>query len=62
MKPAEMKLGPQQANSDYTGDVADEHRPLLDQPWFLGVVVAVMVAVLGWTLFRAVKKLDKLPS
>ena len=35
---------------------------ILNNPWFLGGAIGVMVVVLGWCLLRAGKKLDAMPK
>ena len=58
--PTVVKLRAQVENAVAPQPVAATN--FLSNPWFLGGAIAVMVAVLGWCLLRAGKKLDALPK
>jgi len=37
-------------------------RRLLNNPLVMGAVIAVLVAVLGWALFRATRRINEIPK
>jgi hypothetical protein len=60
-QPAEVKLGSQTANKAFAKQPDLKFRNLLGNWYFLGAAIALMVAVLGWALYRAGRQLEKLP-
>ncbi|HEX4128694.1 MAG TPA: DUF3999 family protein [Pirellulales bacterium] len=58
--PVDVHLGPQQDNTAYIVEMNRLAGHLLDNWWFLGSVIVVMVAALGWSLLRAGRKVGNL--
>jgi hypothetical protein len=61
-QPVEVQLGRQTDNAAFAGEPDLLLRRLLNNWIFLGAAIALMVAVLGWGLFRAGRHLDQLPN
>jgi len=57
-QPVLATLGAQAENADFTGESAFALRRLLNNWFFLGGVICLMVVALGWSLFRAGKRLE----
>ena len=56
-------LGPQVANPAAGAEPNDlQARRLLNNPLVLGMLVLLLVAVLGWALFRATRRISHLPT
>jgi hypothetical protein len=61
-QPVEAQLGAQVANTEFGGEPGLAVRKLLNNWFFLGGVICLMVVVLGWSLFRAGRHLESLPK
>jgi hypothetical protein len=61
-QPVEVKLGPQTENKAFAAQPDVTIRKLLGNWYFLGTAIALMVATLGWGLYRAGQRLEKLPD
>jgi hypothetical protein len=59
--PVVAKLGIQSENTDFGGEPSNVVRNLFNNWVFLGIALALMVIVLGWSLFRAGRRLESLP-
>ncbi len=59
-RPVTAKLGPEIANPGYRSERG--LREILAGPWFLVLAIIIMVAVLAWALFRAGRRIEKLPE
>jgi uncharacterized protein DUF3999 len=57
----EARLGAQVSNAGYGGEPVAA-RSLLDNWYFLGTAIGLMVAVLGWGLYRAARRVENLPE
>jgi len=55
-------LGKEVSNPNVVEPPTSALRDLLNNPLFLGVVVAVLVAVLGWALYRASRRINEIPK
>ena len=55
-------LGPQLSNSSFSGEPVGRFGALLNNWYFLGAAIGLMVAVLAWGLFRAGRRLESLPE
>jgi hypothetical protein len=60
-RPTQAELGPQTA-AEGSAAPAFKWSKVANNPLLLGGGIAVLVIALGWGLFRAVKRMDKLPS
>ena len=61
-RPAQAELGPQMpGKGGGAGPPAVKWSKLLTNPLLLGGVITLLVIVLGWALFRAVKRMDAVP-
>lgn len=60
-QPSPAELGPQ-LPSQGAGGAAFHWSKVLNNPLILGGIIALLVIVLGWGLYRAVKRMDKLPN
>jgi hypothetical protein len=58
--PVLAKLGDQRKNTEFGGEPSRGVGGLLDSRVFLGTAIGVMVLVLGWCLFRAGRRLEKM--
>ena len=61
-RPAQAELGTQIPRQSGDGPPAFKWSKLVNNPLLLGGVITLLVIVLGWGLFRAIKRMDKLPS
>jgi len=61
-QPTPIGLGAQVDNASYGGEPGFTVRNLLNNWFFLGAVVCLMVVVLAWGLFRAGRHLENLPK
>ena len=43
------------------GEAPVDLRQLVNNPLFLGPVIAALVALLGWALWRATRRINELP-
>jgi len=59
---SEGRLGKEAANPAAGQPAAGAARALVKNPLFLGAVIVVLVAVLGWALFRAARRINEIPS
>lgn len=59
--PVMATLGPQTDNTEFGGESGLGMRGLLNNWIFLGCAIGLMVVVLGWALFRAGRRLERLP-
>jgi hypothetical protein len=59
-RPSDATLGTQIANAAVAPPAINAHR-LLNNPLFMGVVIATLVAVLAWALFRATRRINEIP-
>ncbi len=57
-----MRLGAQVDNAAFGGEPDFALRNLLNNWFFLGAVICLMVVVLAWGLFRAGRHLEELPK
>lgn len=57
-RPVEAALGERHATDDYAPSLRGRARGLLDNWYFLGAAIAATIGVLGWSLYRAGKKLE----
>lgn len=55
-------LGPQLKNSSYGGEPVGGVGAMLNNWYFLGAAIGLMVVVLAWGLFRAGRRLENLPE
>jgi hypothetical protein len=60
-QPILATLGPQHENTGFANEPGEAVRGLLNNWFFLGAVICLMVAVLGWCLFRAGRRLQAEP-
>jgi len=60
-RPAQAELGTQTARKGGASP-AFKWSKLVNNPLLLGAVIALLVVVLGWGLYRAVKRMDNLPG
>ena len=61
-QPKAVGLGPQVDNPAYGGEPGWRDRKLLNNWFFLGAVICLMVVVLAWGLVRAGRHLESLPK
>jgi len=61
-QPSEAKLGAEVENAGFQAEPGLGVRNLLNNWYFLGAMICLMVAVLGWGLFRAGRHLEGLPK
>ena len=61
-RPAQAELGPQMAVQGGGGPSAFKWSTVVNNPLLLGTVITLLVIALSWGLYRAVKRMDKLPS
>lgn len=61
-RPSDAPLGEQIANATPTDSPTVNPRHLLNNPLFMGVVIATLVVVLGWALFRATRRINDIPK
>ncbi|HEV7222815.1 MAG TPA: DUF3999 family protein [Pirellulales bacterium] len=61
-QPSRAKLGEQQPGPGAGQPAEFEPSTLLNNPLLLGAVILLLVLALGWGLYHAVKRMDKLPS
>jgi hypothetical protein len=61
-RPAQAELGAQLSRPGNGVSSAFPWSKLLNNPRLLGGVITLLVIVLGWGLYRAIKRMDKLPS
>ena len=54
-------LGKQTDNPDFVFKATPSNRGILDNWLFLGTAIGIMVIFLGWSLFRAGRRLESLP-
>ncbi len=59
-QPVTVNLGPQTVNSGYRAERGS--RGIFNSSLFLTLAIVAMVLVLGWALFRAGKRIKKLPE
>jgi hypothetical protein len=57
----EARLGDEIAGPAAGSPPAMGLRSALNNPILLGTVIVLLVAALGWALFQAAKRIDKLP-
>jgi hypothetical protein len=60
-QPSPAELGPELPGQG-TGAAAFHWSRVLNNPLLLGGIITLLVVVLGWGLYRAVKRMDNLPS
>ena len=60
-RPEPLSLGRQQANSNANAPVGFHWSKLVNDPRLLVGTIGLLVIVLGWGLYRAAKRMDKLP-
>lgn len=60
--PIMTKLGVQKENSEFGGELTQAVPSLLNNWFFLGTALGLMVVVLGWCLFRAGQRLESFPK
>jgi hypothetical protein len=61
-RPIEVQLGPQKENPSGSGEPQFQVGKLLNNWIFLGTAIVLMVAVLGWGLYRAGRQLEEIPK
>lgn len=61
-QPLQVELGVQQPSEGASRPAAFRWTQLLNNSWLLGSVITLLVIVLGWGLYHAVKRMDKLQS
>lgn len=62
ISPLVAKLGPQTATAAFGQQAPLGLRGVLNNPIFLGAIACVLVAVLGWGLFQAGRRIEQLPK
>jgi hypothetical protein len=60
-QPMSVGLGKQTDNPDFVFKATPSKRGILDNWLFLGTAIGIMVIFLGWSLFRAGRRLESLP-
>ena len=60
-RPSDGVLGMQIANAAGKPEAVSSRR-LLNNPLFMGAVIAMLVAVLAWALFRATRRINEIPK
>jgi hypothetical protein len=61
-QPMAATLGPQAPNKEFAGEPMLAAGSLLNNWYFLGIAIGLMVIVLGWCLFRAGRRLEGMPK
>jgi hypothetical protein len=61
-RPSDVQLGEQIANAMSPPSPPNDIRHLLNNPLFMGAVIATLVVVLGWALFRATRRINDIPK
>jgi hypothetical protein len=59
---SEGRLGEQVASAAVRTSSGSTMRSLLNSPYLFGAAIIVLVAVLGWALFRAARRINELPK
>jgi hypothetical protein len=60
-RPTQAELGPQTTPQGGRVPPAFKWSKLVNNPLLLGAVITLLVVLLGWALYRAVKRMDNVP-
>ena len=61
-QPVQFSLAEQVAQPGVNEPPGGRLRNLLNEPFFLGGVILLLIVVLGWALYRAGRRIDQLPK